>query len=371
MASSKSKVRRACSFTNLLLSCLNFSLFILSASSFAPTILLKMPPTSFGMALLMVSGISLLSSFVGFYSPLTHFCYLTHISLLLASLIGQVLTILALFTKEKASMSLLKSPRDPKEAKLLVRLECGALMAMFMLQCVVLMLGCAVHSFWVKDYEELEAEKAASARKRSRRIAEVQEESMANASKMAEIKAKELDEKMKSKIIVIMPSISSTIQAPQFHSSFFRPYPKCLAMTIDTDFLNTKKKQVSFQLSSLITPPVSTVRFCDLNFGRLQPSDEELGPHKRFEFGNFVAREALLEEEYWSAACLRAEEWANRTDKLYGTIDRTASSRYGYIANLCVAKSLYRKGVASKMLYFAVESAKSTGNVRVTFTTNV
>ncbi|KAG4942423.1 hypothetical protein JHK85_047069 [Glycine max] len=340
MASSKSKVRRACSFTNLLLSCLNFSLFILSASSFAPTILLKMPPTSFGMALLMVSGISLLSSFVGFYSQLTHFCYLTHISLLLASLIGQVLTILALFTKEKASMSLLKSPRDPKEAKLLVRLECGALIAMFMLQCVVLMLGCAVHSFWVKDYEELEAEKAASARKRSRRIAEVQEESMANASKMAEIKAKELDEKMKSK-------------------------------TIDTDFLNTKKKQVSFQLSSLITPPVSTVRFCDLNFGRLQPSDEELGPHKRFEFGNFVAREALLEEEYWSAACLRAEEWANRTDKLYGTIDRTASSRYGYIANLCVAKSLYRKGVASKMLYFAVESAKSTGNVRVTFTTNV
>ncbi|KHN17719.1 DUF246 domain-containing protein [Glycine soja] len=234
-----------------------------------------------------------------------------------------------------------------------------------------------------------------------------------------------------------MPSISSTIHAPQFHSSFFRPYPKCLAMTIDTDFLNTKKKQVSFQLSSLITPPVSTVRFCDLNFGRLQPSDEELGPHKRFEFGNFVAREALLEEEYWSAACLRAEEWANRTDKLYvvdrqrnfaeqefnaikkrckelqdghsstciitvrkpqknvklpiiesvvGTldlniiylrrgetfpgelvdsppfckIDRTASSRYGYIANLCVAKSLYRKGVASKMLYFAVESAKST-----------
>jgi len=73
----------------------------------------------------------------------------------------------------------------------------------------------------------------------------------------------------------------------------------CCARTIDTDFLNTKKKQVSFQLSSLITPPVSTVRFCDLNFGRLQPSDEELGPHKRFEFGNFVAREALLEEEYW------------------------------------------------------------------------
>ncbi|TKY44450.1 hypothetical protein E2542_SST31621 [Spatholobus suberectus] len=149
-----SKLRRACSFTNLLLSCLNLALFILSASSFAPTILLKMPPTSFGMALLMVSGISLVSSFVGFYSQLTYLCFLTHISLLLASLIGQVLSILALFTKEKASISLLKSPRDPKEAKLLVRLECGTLMAMCMLQLLVLMLSCAVHSCWVKDYEE-------------------------------------------------------------------------------------------------------------------------------------------------------------------------------------------------------------------------
>ncbi|KAL9325825.1 hypothetical protein ACSQ67_006470 [Phaseolus vulgaris] len=194
-----SKLRKTCSFTNLVLSCLNFSLFILSASSFAPTILLKMPPTSFGLALLMVSGISLLSSFVGFYSQLTHFCFLTHISLLLASLIGQVLSILALFTKEKASMSLLKSPRDPKEAKLLVRLECGALMAMCMLQCVVLILSCAVQSCWVKNYEELNAEREASARKRSRRIAEVQEESMTNATKMAEMKAKELDDKMKSK----------------------------------------------------------------------------------------------------------------------------------------------------------------------------
>jgi len=147
----------------------------------------------------MVSGISLLSSFVGFYSQLTHFCFLTHISLLLASLIGQVLSILALFTKEKASMSLLKSPRDPKEAKLLVRLECGALMAMCMLQCVVLILSCAVQSCWVKNYEELNAEREASARKRSRRIAEVQEESMTNATKMAEMKAKELDDKMKSK----------------------------------------------------------------------------------------------------------------------------------------------------------------------------
>lgn len=106
---------------------------------------------------------------------------------------------LALFTKEKASLTLLKSPRDPKEAKLLVRVECGALMAMCMLQMVVLVLSCAVHSCLVKDYEGLEAEKEASAKKRSRRVARVQEESMANASKIAEVKDKEFDEKMNSK----------------------------------------------------------------------------------------------------------------------------------------------------------------------------
>ncbi|KAG5015689.1 hypothetical protein JHK85_021825 [Glycine max] len=83
--------------------------------------------------------------------------------------------------------------------------------------------------------------------------------------------------------------------------------------TIDTDFLTKKKKQVSVQLPSL-TSPVSTVRFCDLNFGRLQPSDDELDPHNRFEFGNFVARQALLHEEYWTAAWLRAEEWATEAE---------------------------------------------------------
>ncbi|XP_019463002.1 PREDICTED: uncharacterized protein LOC109361930 [Lupinus angustifolius] len=156
-------------------------------------------PTSFGVAFLTVSIISLISSFVGFYSQLTQCCFLTHISLILASLIGQVLSILALFTKEKTSLSMLKSPRDPKEAKLLVRLECGAFMGMCMLQLMVLTLSCAVHSCWVKEYEDLEAQREVTAKKRSRRIARVQEESMANVNKNAEIKSKEFDEKVKSK----------------------------------------------------------------------------------------------------------------------------------------------------------------------------
>ncbi|KAK6944747.1 hypothetical protein RJ641_025849 [Dillenia turbinata] len=165
----------------------------------APTLLLKMPPTSLGWAFVMVSCLSFFSSFLGFYSQLTHFCFLTHIWLIFASSIAQLLSILVLFTKEKSSLSMLKSPRDPSEAKVLVRVEYGVFMSMFVMQLMVLALTCAVQSCWVREYEGLQAEREAMARKRSRRIAEVQEESMANAAKMAEFKAKELDEKVKSK----------------------------------------------------------------------------------------------------------------------------------------------------------------------------
>lgn len=87
-------------------------------------------------------------------------------SLLLASLAGQVLAILALFTKEEASLSMFRSSRDPREAKLLVRLECGTLMAMVLVQVVVLVLTWMVQGCWLREYEELEAEREATERKR-------------------------------------------------------------------------------------------------------------------------------------------------------------------------------------------------------------
>lgn len=63
---------------------------------------------------------------------------------------------------------------------------------------------------------------------------------------------------------------------------------------------NMKKEEVSVQLS---TPPaipkVETLRSNNLRFDRLQPSDQELVRENRFEFGQFVAREAVLDEEYW------------------------------------------------------------------------
>ncbi|XP_057767123.1 uncharacterized protein LOC130987560 [Salvia miltiorrhiza] len=197
MASSRR--RSSCSFLTLLLSFFNFILFILSAASLAPTIALRMPPTSLGWAFLMISGVSLLSSFVGFYSHLARFCFITHVSLLLASSAGQLLGILVLFTKEKSSLEMLRSARDPREAKVLVRLECGVLMAMFVMQLGVLVVSCVVQSCWVREYEGLEAEREATARKRRQKIARVQEESVANAATAVEMKNKDFDEKMINK----------------------------------------------------------------------------------------------------------------------------------------------------------------------------
>ncbi|XP_021715147.1 uncharacterized protein LOC110683101 [Chenopodium quinoa] len=200
MAASSSKLRNSFSFPNLLLSCLNLILFILSTASLAPILLLKTPPSSLGYAIIISSSISLLSSFIGFYSRLTHLCFVTYISFLLASLASQVLSFMALFLKEKMSLSILNSPRDPKEAKVLVRLECGILMVMFVLQVVVLVVSCLIHRCWVREYQGLEEEREKISRKRSRRIAGIDEESVANgAAKVSEDKAKEFDEKVKSK----------------------------------------------------------------------------------------------------------------------------------------------------------------------------
>lgn len=80
-----------------------------------------------------------------------------------------------------------------------MKMECGALLSMFLLQLVVLVLTCTLQSCWVREYEGWEAEREGTARRRSRRMARVQEESMANAAKITEVRAKELDDKMKSK----------------------------------------------------------------------------------------------------------------------------------------------------------------------------
>jgi len=69
----------------------------------------------------------------------------------------------------------------------------------------------------------------------------------------------------------------------------------------NSDIKNKKMKdELSVKLSSPIVPKVEeSLSSNGLQFDRLQPSEQELIREKRFEFGQFVAREAVLDEEFW------------------------------------------------------------------------
>lgn len=60
-----------------------------------------------------------------------------------------------------------------------------------------------------------------------------------------------------------------------------------------------KKEELLVELPKLSIPQLGSSTPSDLRFDRLQPSDQELVQEKRFQFGQFVAREAVLDEEYW------------------------------------------------------------------------
>ncbi|XP_062091153.1 GCN5-related N-acetyltransferase 6, chloroplastic [Humulus lupulus] len=226
------------------------------------------------------------------------------------------------------------------------------------------------------------------------------------------------------------------------HRRFHRTYA-IRTMTMDAKSSEKRKiEEISVQIPLLSSPipQRELLKSPDLQFNRLQPSERDLVQEKKLEFGQFVARDAILDEEFWTAAWLRAEShWEDRPSDRYvdnhkrkfaeqefnaikkrnkwqhgpnekcacivtvkketknvkrtvlksvvGTLDlsiryllhgetfpgervkaplfcsinRTSQNRYGYIANLCVAKSARRQGIASNMLYFAVESAISDG----------
>jgi len=201
----------------------------------------------------------------------------------------------------------------------------------------------------------------------------------------------------------------------------------------------SKKEELSVHISNSPTiPQVDQLKPEGLRFDRLQPPKSEFVQEDKLEFGKFVAREAILDEEFWTAAWLRAEShWEDRESERYvdnfkrkfaeqefnaikrrckgqqgqkcscivavrkeerhikrsviksvvGTLDLSirfflqgetfpgekvksqlfcsinneGSKRYGYIGNLCVAKSARRQGIACNMLRFAIESARLSG----------
>uniref|UniRef100_A0A2P2K2B5 N-acetyltransferase domain-containing protein n=1 Tax=Rhizophora mucronata TaxID=61149 RepID=A0A2P2K2B5_RHIMU len=244
-----------------------------------------------------------------------------------------------------------------------------------------------------------------------------------------------------------------SIHMPEFSSFFHRSGPKyprkfhkisaCWTMTMDSGSFQTRKKEeTSIQLpagqASLVTSSETQKPPTDLRFNRLQIPEKELVRENTLEFGQFVAREAVIDEEYWTAAWLRAEShWECQTRDRYidnykrkfadqefhaikrrqtgqqgqkcrcivtvrrqdrnvkrtvlksvvGTLDLsircllhgetfpgerpkaplfcsfnvTSPNRYGYVANLCVAKAARRQGIAANMLQFAIDLAKSNG----------
>lgn len=60
----------------------------------------------------------------------------------------------------------------------------------------------------------------------------------------------------------------------------------------------SKKEELSVKISKSI-PQVDQIRLEGLRFDRVQPPEVEFVEEDRLEFGKFVAREAMLDEEYW------------------------------------------------------------------------
>lgn len=242
-----------------------------------------------------------------------------------------------------------------------------------------------------------------------------------------------------STVAVHMPKVPIFSSNRMRHRRKFYRISASWTMTMDSKPSQIRKNdELSLELSIPAVPKFEILRPSNLRFDRLQPSDQEFDQRGKMEFGQFVAREAVLDEEYWTAAWLRAEtQWEDRTNERYvdsfkrkfaeeefnalkrrckaqhvqkcacivtvkkeeknvkrtvlksvvGTldlsiryllhgetfpgervkatlfcsIDRRGPSRYGYVANLCVSKSARRQGIASNMLHFAVESARSDG----------
>ena len=61
-----------------------------------------------------------------------------------------------------------------------------------------------------------------------------------------------------------------------------------------------KKEEVSIQISTpLLLPKLKPLAWSGLQFDRPPPDDEDLIHLRKLEFGQFVAREAVIDEELW------------------------------------------------------------------------
>nr|XP_016483993.1 PREDICTED: uncharacterized protein LOC107804590 [Nicotiana tabacum]XP_033512795.1 uncharacterized protein LOC104099246 [Nicotiana tomentosiformis] len=91
-------------------------------------------------------------------------------------------------------------------------------------------------------------------------------------------------------------------------------------MSLDQNSSGIGKKEVSteFHRYPFLQSQSETSYTSNLHFDRMQLPDEVLHQENRLEFGQFMAREAMFDEEYWTAAWLRAEShWEDRQNDRY------------------------------------------------------
>ncbi|MFX6534595.1 hypothetical protein ABTG41_10060, partial [Acinetobacter baumannii] len=75
---------------------------------------------------------------------------------------------------------------------------------------------------------------------------------------------------------------------------------------------------MSEKVRKLTIPEIDKSSPSTIKFDRLQRTDESASEVDKVEFGQFVARVAQVDEEYWTAAWLRAESlWEGRENDRY------------------------------------------------------
>ncbi|CAN1147956.1 hypothetical protein LINPERPRIM_LOCUS37810 [Linum perenne] len=177
-------------------------------------------------------------------------------------------------------------------------------------------------------------------------------------------------------------------------------------------FQTKKREELSIHRNLPTALNEDTTRLPDLRFDRLQIPEKDLVCENKLEFGQFVAREALIDEEYWEFHAIRRrllgpygqkskcmitvrkqEGQVKRTvlKSVVGTLDLSircllpgesfpgehgispqfcnmeggGKNSYSYVANLVVSKSARRQGIASNMMQFAIETASSSGKSHI------
>ncbi|XP_059625026.1 GCN5-related N-acetyltransferase 6, chloroplastic-like isoform X3 [Cornus florida] len=205
--------------------------------------------------------------------------------------------------------------------------------------------------------------------------------------------------------------MTMTTRGPLFQPRETFPVSYCRRKTLEVHCDNSQINR------HLAVPKSDSSKSPELCFNRLQLTDQECYGLLRRNFGRFAAREAVLDEEYWTAAWLRAEahwesllymrhidsykrKYAEQVKKeeknirrtvlnsVVGTLDLSIrqflhgetypgevkrpttvlasqepfdAHKYAYIANVCVSKFARRQGIASNMLYLATDVATLAG----------